>query len=230
MKDGNRNSSGKGAAALDEIRDRDPTASWAIWSENFPDDHRIEDDPAVLNRFIDDRRDRLDPRVVFLGTNPSGDLPPPFANFHWCNDPTSRRNVARLKHAVQDGDLRALQGAYMTDASTEAEADVGKVQLLPTDIDDLCDRLSIFDESVHHVICCGKDPFEIAVRRFKRTRTRAEAVIDLPENVELITGRTDGKRLDFYRVWHYSNWQKEYLDQLPEQLALIDDRITDALD
>jgi hypothetical protein len=58
------------AAMLDAVRDRDPTASWAIWSEGFPDDHRIEDDPAALNRFIDDRRDRLDPRVVFFRNEP----------------------------------------------------------------------------------------------------------------------------------------------------------------
>ncbi|PSP65171.1 hypothetical protein BRC77_02160 [Halobacteriales archaeon QH_8_64_26] len=65
------------AATLDTVRDRDPTASW---NEGFPDDHRTEDDPAALNRFIDDRRDRPGPRVAFLGTNPSGELPPPFAN------------------------------------------------------------------------------------------------------------------------------------------------------
>ena len=219
-------SSEMAAATLDAVRDRDPTASWAIWSEGFPDHHRIEDDPAALNRFIDDRRDRLDPRAVFLGTNPSGELPPPFANFHWCNNSTSRRNVARLKHAVQNNGLQNLQGAYMTDASTVAEADVGNVQLSSSDIDDLCDRLSIFDEPVHHVICCGGDPFEIAVRRFKGTRTRAEAVTDLPANVKLVTGRVEGKRIDFYKVWHYSNWTKEYLDELPEQLALINDRVT----
>ena len=197
----------------------------AIWSEDFPDDHRIEDDPAALNRFIDDRRDRLDSRAVFLGTNPSSELPPPFANFHWCNNSTSRRNIARLKHAVQDGSLQTLQSAYMTDASTVAEADVGNVRLSPSDIDDLCDRLSIFDEPVHHVICCGGDPFKTAVRRFKGTRTRTEAVTDLPANVEPITGRMGGKRFDFYKIWHYSNWTKNYLEELPEQLALVDNRV-----
>ena len=215
------------AATLDTVRDRDPTASW---NEGFPDDHRTEDDPAALNRFIDDRRDRPGPRVAFLGTNPSGELPPPFANFHWCDNPTSRRNVARLKRAVQDGGLQNLQGAYMTDTSTVSEADVGNVRLSPSDIDGLRDRLSIFDEPTHHVICCGRDPFETAVRRFKRRRTRAEAITDLRANVEPATGRMDGTRFDFYKAWHYSNWTKPYLDELPEQLALIDDRITGTLD
>jgi hypothetical protein len=193
----------------------------AIWSEDFPDDHRIEDDPAALNRFIDDRRDRLDPRAVFLGTNPSSELPPPFANFHWCNNSTSRRNVARLEHAVQDGSLQTLQSTYMTDASTVAEADVGNVRLSPSDIDDLCDRLSIFDEPVHHVICCGGDPFETAVRRFKGTRTRTEAVTDLPANVEPITGRVGGKAIRLLQDLALQQLDEE----LPEQLALIDNRV-----
>ncbi|PSP65172.1 hypothetical protein BRC77_02165 [Halobacteriales archaeon QH_8_64_26] len=111
-----------------------------------------------------------------------------------------------------------------------SEADVGNVRLSPSDIDDLRDRLSIFDEPTHHVICCGRDPFETAVRRFKRRRTRAEAITDLRANVEPATGRMDGTRFDFYKAWHYSNWTKPYLDELPEQLALIDDRITGTLD
>lgn len=61
---------------FDTLTDTYPTASWALWSDDFPNNGCVEEDPTAVRDFLaaSEQRARMNPSVVFVGLNPRENL------------------------------------------------------------------------------------------------------------------------------------------------------------
>jgi hypothetical protein len=201
------------------IRDEYPWASWAIWSETFPDNGCIETSPGTVAEFIIENRDRLTPDVVLLGLNRSDTLPASFVNFH---APTKRHYDYRLKQFIQDGARSRLQGAYMTDLVDDITPDSAAVTVTDEDVAVFVEQLELLDQTDYHVLCCGTKPFEGLVEYFDVTET------EKPHEIRYANTAIDGHTLHLYRIWFYGNFgaNQDKVEILDEQLQFLDDKLS----
>jgi hypothetical protein len=203
---------------VEQLRDDYPWASFAVWSEDFPDEGCVEDTPSEIAPFIVDHHEQLTSDVVLLGLNRSNDLPAPFSNFHAA---TRQHFDWRLKEFIQDGGLDRLHGAFMTDLVDESNPDAHEVVVTGSDVEDLADQVRVLDESEYHVVCFGNDPFDGLVDRFDAEVREEEPQIKTAE----VT--VDGLDLHLNRVWFYGAWgeNKDKVPILADQLEYLNDRL-----
>lgn len=208
-------------ATLRQLREQFPGSSWALWSEDYPDDGCIEHQPQQLVEFIESNRSRLNPEVVFVSLNPSSDLPTDYANFH---SPSWKHYDERIKEFVQENDLENLTGGYMTDIVPDV-ADPNSANVTPdtADVDRLYTQLSILDRSEYYVICFTGKTFE-ALRS-----TFGAEVQQHQHSIESFTASLEEIPLHVYRVWFYGLYgvHQEKVAELERQLAYLDDELVE---
>jgi len=98
-----------------------------------------------------------------MGLNRSDDLPAPYANFH---APTRNHYDYRLKEFIQDGGLKRLQGAYMTDLVDDVDPDSQNVEMSDDNAAVLLEQLCLLGESMYHVVRFGNKPSDGLVDYF----------------------------------------------------------------
>ena len=201
---------------LGTMAERYPWASWAVWDNAFPDGGCVEERPKQLVEFVSDHAEALTPDVVLSGLNRSDDLQAPFSNFH---APTRRHYDYRLKEFIQDGGLRRLQGAYMTDLVDEIDPDSHSVQISEDDAAVLLEQLRLLGESEYHVVCFGNKPFDALTAYFD-----ADVTTRSPE-LKHATVEVDGLRLRLYRAWFYGLYgaNQDKVEVLERQLRELNE-------
>lgn len=203
---------------VSQVRDAYPWASWAIWDETFPEGDCIERSPDTVAEFIIDRHDELTPDTILLGLNRSDDLDAPFVNFH---APTRNHFDYRLKEFIQDGGLKRLQGAYLTDLVDEIDPESSQVTVTDADAEAFLAQLRLLDECEYHVICFGNKPFEGLCDHFDVDPTA--------EVHEMRYGETtvDGRLIHLYRVWFYGLYgiYEDKVDVLEKQLQHLNGQV-----
>lgn len=203
---------------LTEIAAQYPWASWAVWDDTFPDGDCVEERPERLVEFVQGRVEVLTPDIVLMGLNRSDDLPAPYANFH---APTRKHYHYRLKEFIQEGGLKRLHGAYMTDIVDDVDPDSQNVEVTDDDAAVLLEQLRLLGESEYHVVCFGNKPFDGLVDYFDVGATSRS-----PE-LKRATIETDGLTLSLYRVWFYGLYgvYQDKVDVLKHQLHELNERI-----
>lgn len=198
---------------------RIPTASWALWNPDGPND---------IN-FFASRREQLHGRVVVLGLNRSrgaqlhGAIP--FINFHT----PKHRGDRRLERFIQGENLSEICGAYMTDLSLVVETDSNKVVIEnPKDaLAHLYSQLSFSQESERFIICMGDKTFETLCRALELNAAsyRSDPCLD---NLRIAKGVFEKERWTLFRVWFHSSYgrfQRLGDEELPKQLKRINDTV-----
>lgn len=208
--------------------------SWAIWSEEFPKEGCIEEkvgkeqNQEAIYELIKERKNKINPNVVLLGSNPSEGLKYPYHNFH---STQRKNNDNKLKEFIQDNDLKNIKGAYMTDLQKEeTEPDSNKTRE-PTskDYEKFFKELNFLDQHDYKIICFGDKVFNKFEDKFDtETILIGESIKEYYEGgesskVKKIKVNWKGKNLNFYRVWHYSNWgtHQNKVKELEEQLKFL---------
>lgn len=207
---------------LDKLKDYE-TASWAVWSEEFPGKGCVERRPKKIYEFIKDHINNLNPGVILLSLNPSGVLCSPFANFHSVE---KRHNDHILKKYIQDDDLENIKGSYMTDLVEEPNPDSKEIEPEEEDIQRFLEQLNILERKRSLVICFTGKTFN-ALRKYfgKRAKT-------LDHSIKTFSTGWDGKYVEFYRVWFYGIWgkyQKEKRKELKKQLRYLNKRLDSSI-
>lgn len=203
---------------LETLRDTYPASSWAIWSDSFPEEGCLEDDPEALVSFVESNRERLTPSVVFCSLNPSSESPEDYRNFH---STSGRHGDGRLKRLIQDGGLETLAGGYMTDlVPTEVTADSSRITPADADVERFLEEVALLDQEAYTVVCFTGTTFE-AMTEFFGTGSRRE-----DHNVESFVAVHEGRVYFVTRVWFYGLYGRDMakVDELERQLALVDKR------
>ncbi|QLD84922.1 hypothetical protein HWV23_04040 [Natronomonas halophila] len=207
---------------LRQLREQFPGSSWALWSEEYPDEGCIEEQPDQLVEFIESNRSQLNPEVVFVSLNPSSDLPTDYANFH---SPSWKHYDERIKEFVQENELENLTGGYMTDIVPDV-ADPNSANVTPdtADIDRFSTQLSILDKSEYHVICFTGKTFEALKSNF------GAEVQQHQHNIESFTESLEEKTLHVYRVWFYGLYgvHQQKVGELEKQLKYLNDEVIES--
>lgn len=204
---------------LQHLRSEYPGSSWALWSDDFPDDGCVEEDTDDLIEFIHANRNRLNDRVVLLSLNPSSIHPPGYQNFH---SPASKHYDSRLKAFIQDNGLAQIIGAYMTDIAPEVvDSDSSNVTPETADADRFLEQLDALGNREYHVFCFSRQAFEVLQARFDAETT------ELPHDITSFTGSRAGLTAHVYRVWHYSNYgaNADKVPELEQQLRYLNKEI-----
>lgn len=204
---------------LELLRNRFPGSSWAIWSDEFPDDGCIEEHPERLVEFVESNRDRLAPGVVFVSLNPASELPTDYTNFH---SPSWKHYDDRLKEFVQENELDHLTGGYMTDIVPDVvDPDSANVTPEAIDIDRFHEQLSILGGSRFDVICFTGKTFEALRAHFGADTQQFQ------HDIQAFTASVAGKTLHVYRVWFYGLYgiHQDKVPELERQLAYLDDEV-----
>lgn len=208
---------GVSAEMLDAMREEFATASWALWSSNFPEsgpEHAVTtgEDLEALAAFFEANRDRLNPRVVLLGYHPPNPLTHPFENFH---STESQHRDHLLRDAVERA--QRFEGAYMSNLlkrSGGPEADERAWRLLETELDSL-------GQPEYEIVCLHKTGFSRALEeRFEEGLTTLETPPDVPKVLSLDT-TLGGHQTRFYVVHSYA---QGHHDELAAQLAYLNAR------
>jgi hypothetical protein len=196
-----------------------PTASWAFWNENGPNDLT----------FFAAKRELLHGRAVVLGLNRSsgahahGSIP--FINFHT----PKHRGDGRLKRFIQDAKLDEICGAFMTDLSMEVETDSNKVLIeRPKEaLETFYSQLSFSSESQRTIVCMGDKTFDNLCLGLGLKPTQHRANVEL-ENMRVAETAFNNEEWIIYRVWlhsSYGKFQKYGDEELPRQLERVNDLI-----
>lgn len=204
---------------LNQLYVKYPGTSWAIWSNDFPTDGCVEENPTDLESFIVENQYRLNPEVIFLSLNPSTHLPEGYTNFH---STESKHFDSRIKEFVQDNDLSNLIGGFMTDLiSDTVDPDSNNVSATEDDVEYLLDKLDHLDQQKYHVISFMEDGFEAVKLYFEATEEQ------LPHDIRWFSTETNHFDLDVYRVWFYGNWgvNQEKVPELEQQLKYLNRRL-----
>lgn len=204
---------------LAQLRNEYPGSSWALWSEDFPEDGCIEENTEDLVEFIESNAHRLRPEIVFVSLNPSSELPTDYSNFH----STSWKHYdERIKEFVQENDLETLLGGYMTDIVPDvADPNSGNVTPGTVDIERLDQQLSMLGESRYHIICFTGKTFDALQSHF------GADVEELPHDIQSFQARLRNKTLEVYRVWFYGLYgvHQQKVEELEKQLEYLNDEI-----
>lgn len=197
---------------LATLRDEYPTASWALWSSNFPDEGCLEEDPAEFYEFVQRNRDRLRPSVVLLSLNPSTELPSKYRNFH-STDPKHRND--QFRDLVENA---GLEGAYMTDlVERVVDAKSKNVEPTRTDVDTLFEQLELLDQDQYYILCFHRKVFQALKNTFDATART------IPHEIKTFTTFQRDLRLRCYRVWFHANWgaNKDKIPALQDQMSFL---------
>lgn len=204
---------------LTKTHNRFESASWAIWSDSFPDDGCLEEDSDALYAYIAGRIQDLSPEIVFLSLNPSTHFPEGFANFH---STESRHFDRRLKEFIQGNGLTRLMGGYMTDlVMDEQNPDSNMIRANDAHLGRFFEQLDLLGQPAYHIICFLDQPFN-ALR--KQLGAKAKP---LDHDIRSFTGDWNGRDIHCYRVWFFGNWgaHQEKVPELREQLRYLNDSI-----
>lgn len=200
---------------LDRLRDDFPTSSWAIWSDNFPKRTSIEaaNAGAKFADFIEDHASKLRPDIVFLGLNPSTEEPGNFTNFHSVE---ARHQDAWLRVFIEEA---GLDGAYMTDLSCKVEGQAADVTFDGDPTDYLGKQLERIDEESYDVICFGRKTYRAA------RSPSATDVEDMKHGIEKCHTELRGHQVTLYSVYHFSQFNPDYLEKLRDQLEYLGQKL-----
>lgn len=203
-------------STLETLKNEYPTASWALWSSEFPETGCIEDKPAEFFEYIKQRRDQLRPSVVLLSLNPSTELPTNYRNFH-STDPKHRND--QFRDLIEEA---GLEGAYMTDLVERIiNADSGNVEPTSADVENLVNQLKQLDQVHYHILCFHEKVYQ-ALKDACESNTR-----ELPHDIRTFQGKYDGVEIECYRVWFHANWgaNQDKVSALREQLKFLNGNV-----
>jgi hypothetical protein len=204
---------------VDQLATDHPYSSWAIWTEQFPDEGCVEETPERLIEFIESNVDQLVGSVVLLSLEPSDEKPAGYRNFH---SPSGRNNDDRLKHFIQDEELTNITGGFMTDIfPSPGEFESSDVRPIESDIDRFTDQLRTIGFDEYQVICFSNRAFQLLWKMVGGPET------ELPHSIESFTGLVHDIEVSAYRVWHYSNWgtHADKIHELKQQLRYLNNEI-----
>ena len=203
------------------------TASWALWSDSFPDKGCVEEDPAAVGDFLaaPEQRERMNPGVVFVGLNPSGDIPAPLYDFHGVgHSGIGGRNDRRLKQFIQDAELPSLGGGFMTDLTTVVEPDSSNVSTENIEVEVFEEQLRALNQDEYTIIAFGNDAFNVLA---DYTNTTGADVTDGPVSLRSFDATVADRPVRVYRVYHYSyQYGGDIIAKLRAQLAYLAGRST----
>lgn len=212
---------------LRQLRDDFQTSSWAIWSEDYPEDGCAEDrvwegqESDAIYDMIVENTEQLNPSVILMGVNPSGILPGPYSNFH--SPDLQRNNDVYLKRAIQDADLTQLRGAYMTDLLKDVQSAQAHStpEMQRSDITKLEAELELLGAESYDIISFGKSKFKPAFSSWFNDSPR-EIGRGMPSiytyNVEI-----ESFDVDFYVAYHYI---RTHHRDMAKQLETLNDYIS----
>lgn len=201
---------------LTKLREQHPTSSWAIWSEDFPEEGCVEDNPSELFEYIYERRTNLHPSIVLLSLNPSTSMPSDFQNFH--STKPKHRNDQFQKIIEENG----LEGSYMTDLVEEiVEVNSGKVEATESNVENLFKQLEMLDQDEYYIICFLRPVFRTLLDYFDTDYEK------LPHNIKSFSAEKNGIKLNCYRVWFHANWgaNQDKMPELHRQLSYINKEV-----
>ena len=201
---------------LEMLKENYPTASWALWSSEFPADGCIEEKPEEFFEFVTHNRDQLRPCIVLLSLNPSTHLPTDFQNFH-STDPKHRNN--QFRSLVEE---TGLEGAYMTDLVERViESDSANVEPTSADVDNFLEQLKLLDQKTYYIVCFLSKVFKTLADSFSSTPRK------FPHEIKGFTTTQNGLQLECYRVWFHANWgaNRDKVPALREQLQFLNAEI-----
>lgn len=204
---------------LQHLREEFPTSSWALWSEWFPKEDCIEEDPAKLFEFIVNRQQNLRPSIVLLSLNPSSHPPSDYRNFH-STDPSHQND--QFRHLVE---AAGLEGAYMTDlVEHEVTPDSGTVNPQASDVINLLEQLDRLDQDRYHILCFHAKVYETLTSFFDGAHQ------ELKHEISAFQTQHDGVELYCYRVWFHANWgaNQDKVSALETQLQYLRSEIIPA--
>lgn len=201
---------------LRQLRNQHPTSSWALWSEDFPEEGCADENPSELFDYIYDRREDLRPSIVLLSLNPSTSMASDFQNFH-STDPKHKND--QFQEIIEEN---GLEGSYMTDlVEKTVQVDSGKVEPEDQDIENLFEQLQILDQEQYHIICFLRPVFRALLDYFDADFE------ELPHNIKSFSASKDGMRLNCYRVWFHANWgaNQDKMPELHKQLSYLNEKV-----
>ncbi len=205
---------------LEKIKRRFKTSSWALWSDDFPDGKCLEENPSQIFQMVLNRIEELNLNVVLLAKNPSGKIPlskwEGFVNFHSCK---GKNRDSKLKEIIQDGKLKNIQGAYMTDLSEKVATTLKEFE--PNIIKKLEEELNILGEKNYKIICFGNDVFNTLRKKMKLKDIIIGKNIKKMECELNISDRR--VQVEIYKVWHFSPRNKYPIEELETQLKYLND-------
>jgi hypothetical protein len=177
-----------------------PSASWAVWSDDFGRADCIEATPDNIYEFILGKAVSLKDSIVFLGLNRSRVATSHrYQNFH----AVGHRGDHTLKRYIQEEGLCNLHGGYMTDLNaTDVTPNGNDVRVAQADISQLVEQLRILGQSSFKVICFGNRTFEALAKGLGCGRRMITSL-----DVDILTFCSCVQRitLEVFSVWHYSN-------------------------
>lgn len=181
-------------------------SSWALWPE---------DDWSKINleKYFLDNITTLKPNIIFLGLNKSKNTINDYSNFHTSKhsgDKTLSNIICKLKN---------LSGGFMTDICSEIESDSNRVKINNKEIDNFINQIISIDEQKLKIICFGDKVYETLKERFDIEMECHYIKL----NMYKFWTEIQNISLEFYRVWHYSNYGKYQfkINELIEQLNYI---------
>lgn len=193
--------------SIQRLQAKYPGASWALWSDEFPDDGCLEEYPEQFTEFIESNTDQLNGSIILLSLNPSGTEPEGYENFH---SPARKHFDHRLKVFIQDNRLEKLAGGYMTDiVPGTVDPNSMNVSTEDTDVERFLNLLQDLNHTKYYVICFGAKAFQALNNSF------GNQTVNHPHNITSFLGRVNDQRISVHRVWHYSNYGAN-ADKVPE--------------
>jgi hypothetical protein len=204
-----------------------PTASWAIWSEQFPDQGCAEENTADILGFMTEQIDNMNCSVVLLGHNRSpgdNEIWHPFSNFHSIDQEGDRI----LKDFVHVQHLQNLEGAYMTDLSQEIAPYGVHVYPNQQDFETLTAQIDILspglDINETKIVCLGRDTFN-ELQPFLGLHHRNS--MEVHPSVWFSQTQFNGRVFSMYSVNHFApgRYNRRYVNRLADQLEFINHQI-----
>lgn len=200
---------------LQRLKDGVPTASWALWSPEFPEAGCVEEEPDELVTYIHGRREELRPSVVLLSLNPSTHMPSNYANFH-STEPKHRN--AQFRELIEES---GLDGAFMTDLVERVGADSREIEPTADDVENLLEQLELLGQDRYYLICFLEPVYE-TLKTYFDGETR-----ELQHEIRSFSTNWKDVRLHCYRVWFHANWgaNQDKVAELRKQLSYLSSEI-----
>lgn len=177
---------------LGELRVECPGSSWAVWSEEFPADDCLEQQPDKLTEFIEARSECLQPGIILVSHSNSDGKPLGYRDFHSPNPKSINHD---LKEIIQGNNLDVLRGAYMTRILPNGSWDgTAPLETNGADVGQFLDQVRALGQSQYAVICLSKPSFTILNQALEGTLDA------LPHGIHSFSTELDAIDLTVYNV------------------------------
>lgn len=208
---------------IQQLRSEFPESSWALWSDDFPSEGCIEEDPDRLTEFFVEHHRRLRSDVILLSTVRSVDAERDYQLFH---RPSYRSNHFRLKELIQGGPYNRIEGAFIAALWLRDDEAATDDQWHGPGFDRLVDQLAVLGRDEYDIICLSNEAYATVMMRFASDYDDAAT---LPKQMNSLTVSVDEMTLTFYGVQDYTTLDPDRSEYpwLEGQLRYLNDEVLD---